>query len=82
VCACVRACVCLQADLDFVGPSEALELPEPHVLRLHPPLPAGRAFLRALPCQHHDGPVRHEEEEDEDEGSHTEGFSYAKMYTF
>lgn len=49
--------VCVWTYLDLVGPSEAFELPEPHVLRLHPPLPAGRTLLRALPCQHHDQPA-------------------------
>lgn len=32
-------------NLDFIGPSEAFELAKPHVLRLHPPFPAGRSFL-------------------------------------
>lgn len=55
VCVCVK--VCVWTNLDLVGPSEAFELPKPHVLRLHPPLPAGRTFLRALPCEHHDQPA-------------------------
>lgn len=47
----------MRTNLDLIGPSEAFELPEPHVLRLHPPLPAGRTLVRALPCQHHDAPT-------------------------
>ena len=54
-------------NLDFVGPPEAFELPQPHVLRLHPPLPAGRTLLRAFPCQHHDRPAGKPEE-----GNHTQ----------
>lgn len=49
-------------NLDLISPSEAFELPKPHVLRLHPPLPEGRTLLRALPCQHHDQPAVKQEE--------------------
>lgn len=52
---CVK--VSVRTNLDLIRPSEAFELPKPHVLRLHPPLPAGGTLLRALPCQHHDQPA-------------------------
>lgn len=45
-----------RTNLDLVGPPEALELSQSHVLRLHPPLPAGRTLV-SLPCQHHDEAV-------------------------
>lgn len=54
--------VCVWTNLDFVGPPEAFELPKPHVLGLHPPLPAGRTLLRAFPCQHHDQPAAKQRE--------------------
>lgn len=52
---CVK--VTVRTNLDLIRPSEAFELPKPHVFRLHPPLPAGGTLLRALPCQHHDQPA-------------------------
>lgn len=54
--------VCARTNLDLVSPSEALELPKPHVLRLHPPLPAGRTLLRAFTCEHHDQPAAKQED--------------------
>lgn len=62
--------MCVWTNLDLIGPPEAFELPQPHVLRLHPPLPAGGTLLRALPCQHHDQPAARQEEEEE-EGDYT-----------
>lgn len=55
--------VCVRTNLDLIGPSEAFELPQPHVLGLHSPLPAGRTLVRALPCQHHDAPARSKRED-------------------
>lgn len=60
----------VRTNLDFISPSEAFELPKPHVLRLHPPLPAGGTFLRALPCQHHDQPADEQQQQEDEVNKH------------